>query len=415
MSGGIPAGEVRTYPRFTPLQRVQHLVLIVSFTLLALTGLPQKYASTEAGELLIRLLGGIEAVRVVHRLAAIALMAATIVHLVDAAYLVYVERTPLSMLPGVSDLRHAWQAVRYNLGLARERPRMGRYTFEEKVEYWSLVWGTALMIVTGFMLWNPIATARFLPGQTIPAAQVVHGGEAVLAVLAILIWHGYGVHLRHFNRSMFSGTMTEEEMRHEHPLELEDIQAGRLPPSPDPEARRERLRRFAPVAATTLLALLVGLWVFVTFEQTAIPTVPRQAPSSPRAQTEVRPAQHPRIIAPLKQRDRFRETGYSSESVADGSEDPRPGAPGMRPPAVQCYSPFNPTNAPPLRSHSARMSIANRTVVFSGYWPWEKRVGKPMPWMRTRRAPVEASRTFIRSTARRTFSMEPPVNSSPRT
>lgn len=273
------SAEGRTYLRFTPVQRLQHLALIVSFTVLALTGLPQKYASAGVGERLIDLMGGIEAVRIVHRIAAFALMAAAIVHVVDVAYFLFVERVRLAMLPGVGDLRHAWQAIRYNLGLAGQRPRPGRYTFEEKVEYWSLVWGTLLMIATGFMLWNPIATTRFVPGQFIPAAQVVHGGEAVLAVLAIVIWHGYGVHLRHFNRSMFTGTMTEAEMREEHPAELEEILAGEIPPPPEPRLRRRRLRRFAPIAAVALVVLFAGLWYFVTFEQTAIPTVPRQVPA----------------------------------------------------------------------------------------------------------------------------------------
>lgn len=278
------SSEGPTYLRFTPVQRLQHLVLIVSFTVLALTGLPQKYASTGFDEWLIALMGGIESVRIAHRIAAFALMAATILHVVDVAYRLFVERVRLAMLPGVEDLRQAWQVVRYNLGLGGQRPRMGRYTFEEKVEYWSLVWGTLLMIVTGFMLWNPIATTRFLPGQFIPAAQVVHGGEAVLAVLAIVIWHGYGVHLRHFNRSMFTGTMTEAEMREEHPAELEEILAGRVPPLPEPALRRRRLRRFVPVASVALLALFTGLWYFVTFEQTAIPTVPRQVPTERAAQ-----------------------------------------------------------------------------------------------------------------------------------
>ena len=282
--------EGRTYLRFTPVQRLQHLVLIVSFTVLALTGLPQKYAAAWVGERLIGLMGGIEAVRIVHRVAAFALMAATIVHVVDVAYRVFVERVRLAMLPVVEDLRQVVQAVRYNLGLASQRPRMGRYTFEEKVEYWSLVWGTLLMIATGFMLWNPIATTRFLPGQFIPAAQVVHGGEALLAVLAIVIWHGYGVHVRHFNRSMFTGTMTEGEMRQEHPAELEEILAGKVPPPPDPPLRRRRIRRFVPVASVVLLALFAGLWYFVTFEQTAIPTVPRQVPAERAAQSTAGPA-----------------------------------------------------------------------------------------------------------------------------
>jgi hypothetical protein len=165
------------------------------------------------------------------------------------------------------------EGVRYNLGLARERPRMDRYTWEEKVEYWSLIWGTIVMIGTGFMLWNPVATARFFPGEFIPAAQVVHGGEALLAILAVLVWHFYSVHLRHFNRSMFTGQMTEHEMEEEHPLELERIQTGQMH-TPDLAAVERRGRVFMPVAAVVGVLLLAGLYWFVTFEQTAITTLP---------------------------------------------------------------------------------------------------------------------------------------------
>ena len=88
-----------------------------------------------------------------------------------------------------------------------EPPQEARYTFGEKVEYWSVVWGTVIMAVTGFMMWNPISTLRFLPGEAIPAAKAAHGGEAVLAVLAIIIWHFYHVHIKTFNKSMFTGKL----------------------------------------------------------------------------------------------------------------------------------------------------------------------------------------------------------------
>jgi cytochrome b subunit of formate dehydrogenase len=150
---------------------------------------------------------------------------------------------------------------------------MDRYTWEEKVEYWSLIWGTIVMIATGFMLWNPVATARFLPGEFIPAAQVVHGGEALLAILAVLVWHFYSVHLRQFNRSMFTGEMGEHEMQEEHPLELERIRAGEHETaSAEQIARRERV--FLPIAGVVALVLLTVLYWFVTFEQTAITTLP---------------------------------------------------------------------------------------------------------------------------------------------
>ena len=265
-----------SYSRFTRSDRVQHVVMLVSFLVLAVTGLPQKYIYLNNPYLddLIDLMGGLEAVRVVHRWAATALMLVTVYHLLSVAQRVLVRRVALSMLPRYQDALDAWRSVRYNLGWAGARPRMDRFTWEEKLEYWSLIWGTIVMIATGFMLWNPIATARLLPGQWIPAAQVVHGGEALLAILAVLVWHFYAVHLRQFNRSMFTGRMSEEEMEHEHPLELERIKAGTSQPALDPALRARRQRIFLPVAGVVAALLLAGIYWFVTFEQTAITTLP---------------------------------------------------------------------------------------------------------------------------------------------
>jgi formate dehydrogenase gamma subunit len=268
-----------TYDRFTRSDRAQHAVMVISFLVLAVTGLPQKYIYVNNRYLddLIDLMGGIEGVRVIHRWAATVLMLATVYHLLAAAHRVLVRRVSLSMLPRYQDVVDALQTVRYNLGLAGARPRTDRYTWEEKVEYWSLLWGTVVMIATGFMLWNPIATARFLPGEFIPAAQVVHGGEALLAILAVLVWHFYSVHLRHFNRAMFTGRMSEHEMEEEHPLELARIRAGAAAPAVDPAAVARRQRVFLPVAGVVAILLLVGIYWFVTFEQTAINTLARRA------------------------------------------------------------------------------------------------------------------------------------------
>jgi len=264
-----------TYSRFSLSDRVQHAAMALSFIVLAVTGLPQKfiYLNNHVLDDTIDLLGGIETVRIIHRWAATVLMLATVYHLIAVGYKVVVRRVRLSMVPRFQDVVDAWQSVRYNLGLTAERPRMDRFTWEEKVEYWSLIWGTVVMIVTGFMLWNPIATARFLPGEFIPAAQVVHGGEALLAILAVLVWHFYSVHLRTFNRSMFSGRMSEHEMEEEHPLELARIRGG-AEPEADPLARHRRERIFRPVAAVVAAVLLAGIYWFVTFEQTAIATIP---------------------------------------------------------------------------------------------------------------------------------------------
>jgi cytochrome b subunit of formate dehydrogenase len=203
-------------------------------------------------------------------------MLVTVYHLLAVAHRVLVRRVSLSMLPRYQDVVDGLQAVRYNLGLAKERPHADRYTWEEKVEYWSLVWGTVVMIATGFMLWNPVATARFLPGQWIPAAQVIHGGEALLAILAVLVWHFYSVHLRHFNRAMWTGQMSEDEMEHEHPLELERVKAGKAEAAVDPASLARRQKVFLPVAGVVAALLLAGIFWFVTFEQTAITTLPME-------------------------------------------------------------------------------------------------------------------------------------------
>lgn len=269
----------RTYQRFPLARRIEHWVMMLSFTTLALTGLPQKFPSSDISIAFVYVLGGIETLRTIHHTAAIVMMLGTAWHLLVFGYLSYVRRTRLTMLPSFQDAKDAWQAFMYNIGRAETPPQMGRYTFEEKMEYWAFVWGAIIMGVTGFMMWNPISTTRFLPGEIIPAAKAAHGGEALLAVLAIIVWHLYGVHIKRFNRSMFTGKMTEVEMLHEHPLELADIKAGMAERPIDPAAARTRQRIYLPIAGVLALFMLLGIYGFVRAEQTALTTTERRVPT----------------------------------------------------------------------------------------------------------------------------------------
>ncbi|HTP02335.1 MAG TPA: cytochrome b/b6 domain-containing protein [Anaerolineales bacterium] len=264
------------YTRFTLSDRLQHIVMLVSFITLAITGLAQKYALSPISLSIIQFWGGVEKVRATHHTAAIVLMLIAVYHVINLGYKLFVLRKPMTMLPSLQDARDALTAFAYNLGLRKTGAQMGRYTFEEKAEYWALVWGILIMGVTGFIMWNPIATVRFLPGQFIPAAKVAHGAEAVLAVLAIIVWHMYGVHLRKFNKSMWTGKLTEQEMLHEHPLELADIKAGMAGSPTDPAALRRRRLIYYPIAALLGGAMLFAVYGFVNGEQTAITTVPPQ-------------------------------------------------------------------------------------------------------------------------------------------
>lgn len=263
------------YRRFDTGQRIEHGLLILSFTILSITGLPQKYPDTGWGEGMIWLMGGIELTRLIHHTAAVVLVLGSIYHLVGMGYRLVVNRVQMSMLPGWKDVVDVVQSLGYNFRLVKEPPKMGRYTYGEKVEYWAVVWGTVIMILTGFVLWNPIATSRLLPGEWIPAAKAAHGGEALLAVLSIVTWHMYNVHVKHFNKSMFSGWLSRHEMEEEHPLELAALENS---PAKTVESAvlRRRQRLYLPVAVLFSLALLVSVYFFVTFEATAITTVPRQ-------------------------------------------------------------------------------------------------------------------------------------------
>ena len=260
--------------RFGPIERLEHLFLLLSFTLLAITGLVQAFPNNGLSLGILRLLGGIETTRTVHHISAIVLILLSIFHIFYVGYKIYVLKRPLSMLPGLKDAKDAIHLLLYNIGLRSHPPRMDRYNFGEKIEYWAVVWGTLVMGLTGYMLWNPVLTTRILPGEFIPAAKMAHRYEAILAVLSILIWHVWHVHIKHFNKSIFTGRITLEEMKEEHALELERIQQGVWPPPlPPAQERWRRAMLYVPLAGLLALIMLITTY-YVFTEQTAITTVP---------------------------------------------------------------------------------------------------------------------------------------------
>lgn len=263
------------YPRFRLMARIEHMVLLVSFTILCITGLPQKFPFSPVSQWMIEAMGGIEAVRYIHRWAAVVLILGSIYHILTSAYRLFVRHERMRMLPDMKDAHDIRDTVAYNLGFKDEPPRMRKFNFGEKFEYWAVVWGTAVMIITGFMLWNPIAATRLLPGSFIPAALVAHGWEAVLAAGSIILWHLYNVLGKHRNWSMFTGVLTREQMEMEHALELERLEQGgeAWPEVPAPVLRRRRIAFFAVAAVVAVLSLGLVYWMF-TFEQTAITTLP---------------------------------------------------------------------------------------------------------------------------------------------
>lgn len=231
----------KTIVRFTLAQRIEHLVLIISFNVLAFTGLPQKYFYTAWAERIIVFLGGIERVRAIHRFFAVVLILEAVYHAVAvlAARLAGRDRGDMGM--SFQDVRSVLGDIGYLLGLRPDKPSFGRYDYRQKFEYWAVVWGTIIMAATGLIMWLPEVATRWLPGILVPAARVAHGGEALLAILAVIIWHFYNAHFRPdifpMDPAMWSGRIPLDRLEHDHRAEYERLAAQAplaVPADPQP-------------------------------------------------------------------------------------------------------------------------------------------------------------------------------------
>lgn len=221
----LPDGS-QAIVRFTKAQCLEHQILMVTFAMLAITGLLQRYSQFSAVELVINILGNIETIRTVHHLAAVVFIVQSLFHSFKILELWLIKRERGGMWPYLRDFHNLVQIASYNLGLAKERPEFDRYSIEEKLEYWALLWGTPLMIITGLVMWFPTLVTSILPGDAIPVSRAIHGWEAILATLAILTWHMYHTVIKERNRSIFTGIMSEKEIQHGHILEYRRILAA---------------------------------------------------------------------------------------------------------------------------------------------------------------------------------------------
>lgn len=263
------SAEFERVRRFTRRHIINHWVMLICFAGLVLTGFPQKFADQAWAKGIVLIIGGVSRARFLHHLLGTIMALQLVLHGLDVLWLGFVRRFPLTMAPRLEDARDFLTQVRYNLGLEAEPPRMGRYTFAEKVEYLALIWGTALMVATGLMLLYPVHWSFLIPGQAILAAKAAHGGEAILAFLAILTWHVYFVHVRHWNTSIFKGFLATETYAEEHPKELDEILSHEEAEAPPTE--KWRVAVFAVVAVACLVGVVV-LFLWMRSSPVGIPT-----------------------------------------------------------------------------------------------------------------------------------------------
>ena len=231
--------RAREIERLTLNQRVQHWLLLTSFIALVLSGFALQYPDS----FLAWLLGGSEYLRrIIHRIAAVVMLVAGVYHLV---YLARVKEGRLwfkDMLVRGKDFTDVIGNFRYYLGVSQAKPKIARFGYAEKAEYWAVVWGTIIMGLTGLMIWFKLGIFAFLPRWAIDIALAIHFYEAVLATLAIIVWHFYHVifdpDVYPVNFAFLDGRVSEEHYREEHELAFEQR---------DEEAREEKAGRDEPL------------------------------------------------------------------------------------------------------------------------------------------------------------------------
>jgi cytochrome b subunit of formate dehydrogenase len=216
--------EHRLVERMTRHQRGQHVVLFTSFIVLVLTGFALKYPDSW----LAALLAMSERVRgIAHRVAAVVLIGVGLYHIVYAAVTRDGRRLVTDLLPTPKDATDAWGALLYYAGLRSDKPQFARFSYAEKAEYWALVWGLVVMAATGIMLWTKVAVGNLFARWWLDVATAIHFYEAVLATLAIVVWHFYQVFfdpdVYPMNWAWWDGRMSFEHYREEHGLDNQTL------------------------------------------------------------------------------------------------------------------------------------------------------------------------------------------------
>jgi cytochrome b subunit of formate dehydrogenase len=205
----------------------QHTLLMISFIVLVITGFALRFENSWITELFFGWEGGFALRGLIHRVAAGVLIFVTAWHF----FFLFSRRGRTffkDMIPKFYDFTDFVQRILFNLGLSKKTPRFKRFSYIEKAEYWALIWGNVVMILSGILLWFDNYFVQFLPKGFLDVALVIHYYEAILASLAIAIWHLYSTvfspQVYPMNPSWLTGKMPRDMFEHEHPeAEVEEV------------------------------------------------------------------------------------------------------------------------------------------------------------------------------------------------
>ena len=220
------------YLRMTFNERIQHSLMSLSFIILVITGFMLHFPDTWW----VRHIRDIstdtfEYRSLLHRIAAVVMIGISLYHIIYVSATTRGRKLIKDLLPKYEDIRDAIGIAKFNLGLSKERPKLDRFSYVEKAEYWALIWGTIIMSVTGIIMWFDNTFIGLFTKLGWDIARTIHYFEAWFAFLAIVVWHFYFVifnpDIYPMNTAWLTGTISEEEMKEEHAKEYEKISSGK--------------------------------------------------------------------------------------------------------------------------------------------------------------------------------------------
>ncbi len=276
-AAGVGAGSARQryYRRFTPIERVLHALLMLTFVGCALSGLPLIFSDRPWAATLARILGGFEGAGLIHRICAFVMIVVFTSHVVMVFGRAFARGNvmgmlwgPDSMVPQPQDIIDIWRNFKWFIGRGPQ-PQFDRWTYWEKFDYWAVFWGMFIIGGSGLLLWFPVFFANLLPGWMFNIAALVHGEEALLAVGFIFTFHFFNGHLRPrkfpMDTVIFTGRIPEHELIDERRIEYDRlVREGRLAGKETTPPTNEA-RWFGWVVGGTALALGIVAIVLIVY------------------------------------------------------------------------------------------------------------------------------------------------------
>ena len=213
----------RYFVRLNYCERVQHLAFAICFIVLVITGfmlkVPDSFVKSlgTAGEIVFSYRS------LLHRTAGTIMILVGLYHFYYLIFKRAGRRWLIDMLPRLKDLMDMINNFLYYINFKKEPPEFDRFCYKHKIEYGALIAGTTIVSVTGLILWTQYKWSKFI----VDIATLVHGMEAILACLAIMIWHLYEIHFKPhkspLDNTWLTGVIDEEEMKEEYALHYKKI------------------------------------------------------------------------------------------------------------------------------------------------------------------------------------------------